>query len=64
MNRILSFTVGSCVLIAETINKKAETMIDRKEILIIVGEPIGTFLNRGTIINPIPMIKRVRPLST
>ena len=44
--------------------KKVDRMIDKKEIFIIVIEPIETFLNRGTIINPIPMINKVRPLSS
>jgi hypothetical protein len=51
------------MLTVAAIDRKAETMIDRKETLIIAGEPIGAFLKRGTIIKPIPMIKRVRPLS-
>jgi hypothetical protein len=51
------------MLIVATIARKAETMIDRKEPLIIAVGPMGTFLKRGTIMNPIPMIKRVRPLS-
>ncbi len=31
-------------------------MTDKKEITIIACEPIGMFLNLGTIINPIPMM--------
>jgi hypothetical protein len=48
----------------ETIPRKVETMTDKKEIIIIACEPIDMFLNLGTIINPIPMIKIVMPLST
>jgi hypothetical protein len=64
MNMISSFDDKSYALIVETITRKVETMTDRKEIPIIACEPIGMFLNLGTIINPIPMIKMVRPLST
>jgi len=63
MNRILSFNDKSYALIVETITRKVETMTDKKEISTIACEPIGMFLNLGTIINPIPMIKMVRPLS-
>ncbi len=46
------------------IAKIVEIMTKIKEIFIIAGDPIETFLNRGTITNPIPIIKRVRPPST
>jgi hypothetical protein len=64
MNMISSSNDKSYALIVETITRKVETMTDKKEIIIIACEPIGMFLNLGTIINPIPMIKMVRPLST
>ncbi|MEJ7642477.1 MAG: hypothetical protein WKF36_09835 [Candidatus Nitrosocosmicus sp.] len=59
-----SFNDKSYALIVETITRKVETMTDKNEIIIIACEPIGMFLNLGIIINPIPMIKMVRPLST
>ena len=61
---ILWLITDSYILIVETMTKKVDKMIDKKEIFIIVIEPIETFLNRGTIINPIPMINKVRPLSS
>ena len=64
MSSMLSFISDSNTLSKETISNEVEIIIDRKEIFIIVSEPIGIFRNRGIIINPIPIIKRVRPLSS
>jgi hypothetical protein len=63
MKTISSFIIDANILIVEIIAKRVEIRMDMKEIFIILIEPISVFLNLGTIINPIPIIKSVRPLS-